>query len=64
MLELQAAFNFIQKMVDSEFLTSNVTNWILKQDQLHNNLRSTSKKIVDFKYFLDAEVFLKDLAGN
>ena len=64
MLELQAAFNFIQKMVDSEFLTSNVTNWILKQDQLHNNLRSTSKKIADFSYFLDGGVFFKDLDGH
>jgi hypothetical protein len=64
MLELEAAINFIQKMVDSEFLQLNVTNWISKQDQLHNNLRSNSKKIADFRYFLDSGVFLKDLNGN
>jgi hypothetical protein len=64
MLELQAAFNFIQKMIDSELHTSGFTNWIIKQDQLHNNLCSTSKKIVDFSYFLDGAVFVKDLDGN
>jgi hypothetical protein len=64
MLEFQAAFNFMQKMINSELITSGVTNLITKQDEMHGDICSISEKIVAFSYFIDGVVFVKNLDGN